>query len=138
MSPTDAKPVADTNIAEYGLERILAKAAAIDVYLAQEGPMNPVTVEQIRRESGFMAIKAVRENQCIWWTNASCPGRPLRLMRGIGRVAAILYPDRFGPDTRSSITSSAGCSEPAREVSTCPINKVRCTASASVPATPSS
>ena len=40
----------ETNIAAYGKERLLARADAIDVYLAQKGRMNPVTVEEILAE----------------------------------------------------------------------------------------
>jgi iron complex transport system substrate-binding protein len=42
----DAKPVRKTNIAFYGKERILARAAEIDVYLAQYGAMNTPTIRR--------------------------------------------------------------------------------------------
>ena len=72
----DAPQVRSTNIAAYSKERILSKANRIDVFLAQQGRMNPVTIEDIRKEAGFDMIKAVRENQiflidevclCLFW-----------------------------------------------------------------------
>ena len=50
---TDADRMRQTNIAAYGKERILAKADAIDLYLAQTGRMNPVSVDDIMHEPGF-------------------------------------------------------------------------------------
>ncbi|CAO0820941.1 iron complex transport system substrate-binding protein [Desulfarculales bacterium] len=47
----EAEAVRGTNIAQYGQERILAQGTAIDVYLAQVGTMNKVSVEQIRDEA---------------------------------------------------------------------------------------
>ncbi|MCI5159380.1 MAG: ABC transporter substrate-binding protein, partial [Candidatus Electrothrix sp. AUS1_2] len=55
----DAVQVRTSNIAEYGKERILAKAEQIDVFLAQEGRMNKVSREMIINEPGFQVIKAV-------------------------------------------------------------------------------
>ena len=58
----DAVPVRGTNIAAYGKERILSHAAEMDVYLAQRGVMNRVSVDIITGETGFAALKAVRDN----------------------------------------------------------------------------
>ena len=59
----DAAPSRNTNIANYSKERILAKASIIDVFLAQTGIMNSVSIKQIKNEPGFRIIKAVKENQ---------------------------------------------------------------------------
>ncbi len=56
----DAEQVRETNIAAYGKERLLSRGSEIDIFLAQEGKMNPVGEEIIRDEPGFQAIKAVR------------------------------------------------------------------------------
>ncbi|WP_457573243.1 ABC transporter substrate-binding protein [Desulfolithobacter sp.] len=89
---TDAIQVRNTNIAAYGKERILARASEIDVFLAQKGRMNPVTVEMIRSEPGFQVIKAVRNGQ-IYLVDEKLVSRPtLGLLAGIRTVFEILYP----------------------------------------------
>ncbi len=96
---SDAKSVRTTNIARYGKERILSRAAQIDVYLAQYGAMNRPTVADIKREPGFKAIKAVYNNQ-IFIIDEEIVSRPtLRLLAGIHEIGKILYPDVF--DTRT-------------------------------------
>jgi iron complex transport system substrate-binding protein len=91
----DAQPVRDTNIAAYGKERILARAADIDVFLAQSGTMNQPTVELIKAESGFRAIRAVQTGQ-IHIIDERLVSRPtLRLLDGIFEIGKILYPDDF-------------------------------------------
>jgi len=91
----DADPVRGTNIAAYGKERILARADDIDVYLAQSGTMNRPSLELIRNEPGFHAIKAVRENQ-IYIIDEEIVSRPtMRLLDGILEIGKILYPELF-------------------------------------------
>jgi len=91
----DASQVRDTNIAAYGKERILAKGAEIEVFLAQQGRMNPVSVEIILQEPGFQAIKAVRNNR-VFLVDERLVSRPtIRIIEGIKTIAALLYPDLF-------------------------------------------
>ena len=91
----DAKAVAGSNIANYGKERILAKASNIDVYLAQNGVMNKVNKEMIEQETGFKAIKAVQEDR-IYCINEMLVSRPtMRLIQGIYKIGKILYPNLF-------------------------------------------
>ncbi len=83
-----------TNIAAYGKERILAHAAEIDIYLAQQGQMNQVTREMIEAEPGFQAIKAVREGK-IYLIDEELVARPtMRLLEGIRQVRKMLYPEK--------------------------------------------
>ncbi|WP_373499671.1 ABC transporter substrate-binding protein [Desulfococcus sp.] len=90
---SDADQMRQTNIAAYGKERILARAGEIDVFLAQQGPMNPVSIETIQAEPGFSVIKAVRDNQ-IYLIDEMIVSRPgLRLIEGILRIEGILYPE---------------------------------------------
>ena len=90
----DAVRVRTSNIGYYGKEQILSKGAEIDVFLAQQGVMNRISVEAIRLEPGFMAIKAVRQGK-IYLVDEPLVSRPtLRLLEGIRRIYAILYPDR--------------------------------------------
>lgn len=92
----DAITVRNTNIAEYGKERILARADEIDVYLAQQGPMNRVSLDAIRTESGFGIIKAIRKGQ-IYLVDERIVSRPTPyLLEGIRSIARILYPGYFG------------------------------------------
>jgi iron complex transport system substrate-binding protein len=88
----DAKPVGNTVIAAYGKERILSKARLIDVYLAQVGAMNKVTVSQIKNESGFTVIKAVKEDR-VYLIDEQIVSRPtMRLLSGVEKIQALLYP----------------------------------------------
>ncbi len=90
----DARPVRRGSlIAPYGKERILSHAAAIDVFLAQKGTMNKVTVETIIEEPGFQVIKAVREKQ-VYLVDETIISRPTpRLLLGIDRIRELLYPE---------------------------------------------
>ncbi|CAK8717144.1 Iron complex transport system substrate-binding protein [Candidatus Electronema halotolerans] len=89
----DAVQVRSTNIAEYGKERILAKADQIDVFLAQKGRMNPVTQEMIMKEPGFQVIKAVRQGQ-VFLVDEKKVSRPtMDLLEGIQEIFAILHPE---------------------------------------------
>jgi iron complex transport system substrate-binding protein len=91
----DAIPVRKTNIAYYGKERILARAADIDVYLAQSGEMNRPSVSLIKAEAGFKIIKAVQLNQ-IYILDERIVSRPTyRLLQGIAGIGKILYPQVF-------------------------------------------
>ena len=92
---SNAIRVRNTNIAQYGKERIIAKGHIIDFFLAQQGAMNRVTIEQIRKESGFMAIKAVREGKIFLLPEAIVSRPTMRLLEGIRKIAGILYPDSF-------------------------------------------
>ena len=99
----DAQPVRDTNIAAYGKERILAQASEIDVFLAQSGTMNPASIEMIRAESGFQAIRAVKNDQ-IYIIDERLVSRPtLRLLDGIFEIGKILYPNDFTERAREII-----------------------------------
>lgn len=92
---SDAKASRNTNIAIYGKEQILSKASQIDVFLAQNGVMNAVSIEQIKTEPGFNIIKAIKNNN-IYLIDENIVSRPVpRLYKGIITIAALLYPDIF-------------------------------------------
>ncbi|MDA3971923.1 MAG: ABC transporter substrate-binding protein [Desulfobulbaceae bacterium] len=87
----DASQMRKTNIAAYGKEKILAKAEDIDVFISQQGRMNPVTREIIDAEPGFMAIKAVREGK-VFLVEESLVSRPtLRILQGVQQIHEVLY-----------------------------------------------
>ena len=103
---SDAEQVRETNIAAYGKERILAKGAEIEVFLAQQGRMNPVTVENIMQEPGFQAIKAVRSNR-VFLIDERLVSRPtLRIIEGIRTIAALLYPELFPGLNRKKVIAN--------------------------------
>ena len=88
---TDARQVRRTNIAAYGKEKILAKAEMIDVFIAQQGRMNPVSRQTIINEPGFGAIKAVREGR-VYLVNEALVSRPtMAILDGIRAIHTILY-----------------------------------------------
>jgi len=104
----EAKSVRGSNIAAFGKERVLALGNDIDVYLAQVGPMNQPTLETIRTEPGFQAVRAVRAG-AIHLIDESLVSRPTpRLVEGIAAIAAILYPDRFGSEAVDVSPTTAG------------------------------
>ncbi|MFH1488400.1 MAG: ABC transporter substrate-binding protein [Pseudomonadota bacterium] len=88
----DAKPVRGTNIAYYGKERILSHAGEIDAFIAQKGAMNRPTVDLIKNEPGFSAIKAVREGRILIIDEMIVSRPTLRLTQGIRRIGNFLYP----------------------------------------------
>jgi iron complex transport system substrate-binding protein len=90
---TDAEPARGSNIAHYGKERILAKAGQIDIYLAQLGTMNKVNLTDIKNETGFSIIKAVKEGR-VHLVPEQIVSRPtLRLLQGVELINSLLYPD---------------------------------------------
>jgi iron complex transport system substrate-binding protein len=99
----DASPVRKTNIAYYGKERILSRAAEIDVYLAQSGTMNQPSVSLIKNEAGYQVIKAVHHNQ-VYIVDERIISRPTyRLLAGIAEIGKILYPEVFGDNVQQII-----------------------------------
>jgi len=96
----DALPVSDTNIAFFGLEKVVALGDSLDVYLAQRGPMNRVSVEDIRSTPGLSTLKAVRDGK-VFLVDEALTSRPTpRLLDGIRGIAAILYPNLFPTGAR--------------------------------------
>lgn len=89
----DAVQVRNTNIAAYSKERILAHAAEIDYFVAQKGRMNPVTIDTIRKETGFNAIRAVREDNIVLIDEHLVSRPTMRLITGIEMLHSKIYPD---------------------------------------------
>jgi len=86
----DATARNNTNIAAYGKEHILSHAANIDIYLAQKGRMNQVSIEDITAEPGFASIKAVQQGQ-VYLIDEHLVSRPtMRLLQGIERVREVI------------------------------------------------
>lgn len=93
----DARPRSNSNIADYGKERILTHAAEIDVFLAQNGRMNRVDKMTIMEEPGFQTIKAVQDGR-VYIVDEQEVSRPtLRLLDGIKALNERLYPAGGNP-----------------------------------------
>jgi iron complex transport system substrate-binding protein len=93
----DAVPVRRGSlIAPYGKERILAHADEIEVFLAQRGTMNRVTVDTILKEPGFQVIAAVRKKR-VYLVDETIVSRPgPRLLQGIDYLYGVLHPGGSG------------------------------------------
>jgi len=91
----DAVSDRGSNNADYGKERILAKARQIDYYFAQRGFMNPVTVDTIYNEPGFGIIKAVREHHVALIDETVISRPTFRLLEGLLDMGETLYPGLF-------------------------------------------
>ncbi|MGD9210712.1 MAG: ABC transporter substrate-binding protein [Desulfobacteraceae bacterium] len=103
----DAPQVRSTNIAYYGIERILSKADKIDVYIAQVGAMNHATIEMITKEPGFHIIKAIKENQ-IHLIDETIISRPTpRLLRGIYTMGQMIYPTQFNAKRKAILENAS-------------------------------
>lgn len=90
----DAVPRHGSNIAEYGKERILQKSGQIDVFLAQQGKMNPITVSTLEQEPGFQAIKAIKEGRFALIDEELVSRPTINLIDGIKQIHQILYPEK--------------------------------------------
>ncbi len=89
---TDALQVRKTNIAAYSKERILNHASEIDIYLAQRGRMNPISLQNILDEPGFNAIKAIKKNR-VFLIEESLVSRPTyRILEGIEKLNILFFP----------------------------------------------
>ncbi len=92
----DAKPKSPgSRIASFGIERLLAKADQIDIYIAQKGVMNRVKLRSIYERPGFSEIKAIKEKK-VYIVDEKIVSRPtMRLLWGIEELGRIIYPEIF-------------------------------------------
>ncbi|MDR2442672.1 MAG: ABC transporter substrate-binding protein [Deltaproteobacteria bacterium] len=61
---SDAQPARPGLIvADYGPERLLEKAQEVDIFISQEGPMNPITLDQIKDRSIFRVLPAFQNDR---------------------------------------------------------------------------
>ena len=84
-----------STVAQYKKEMLLDKADEIDIYIAQKGAMNKITLDKIYKESGFEAIKAIKEKQ-VYIIDEKIVSRPTpRLILGMKKVGEFVYPKYF-------------------------------------------
>jgi iron complex transport system substrate-binding protein len=99
----EAEQVRETNIAFFGKEQLLSHGSEIDIFLAQQGRMNPVDVETITNEPGFGAIKAVHNGQ-VYLIAEELVSRPtLRILEGIEQLNTLFFHTK---DQTGSLQSS--------------------------------
>ena len=102
---SDAVPSKGSNIAIYGKEKLLSKGPRIEVYLAQQGRMNRVTRDEIKKEPGFKLIKAVRDGE-IHFVDEALVSRPTpALLKGVKMIGRILYPEIFAATTEGWVVN---------------------------------
>ncbi|MDR1922408.1 MAG: ABC transporter substrate-binding protein [Candidatus Adiutrix sp.] len=86
-------------VADYGPERLLAKADQVDIFISQEGPMNSVSLEALRRRSLYRPLKAFKEGR-VYKISEDILARPTpSLLTGLETLAELtgLEIDAAGP-----------------------------------------
>jgi iron complex transport system substrate-binding protein len=84
---------AGSSIAPFGIERLMEKAAEIDLYAAQHGSMNPATAESIRKRPGFSAIQAVAEGRVLVIDEQLISSPVPGFLEGVRALARFAYPE---------------------------------------------
>ena len=75
-------------IAAYGPERLLSKASQIDIFIAQNGPMNMVDLADIKERKIYQPLKAVKEGR-VYQISEDIFARPTpSLLEGLKLLAA--------------------------------------------------
>lgn len=94
----DAAPInPGSTIASYDAERLLVKGKDIDVYIAQQGSMNPgITIEKVIKRPGFKSIKAVKEGRVFIIDEKLISSPTFRFIDGIKNLALFFYPEIKG------------------------------------------
>jgi iron complex transport system substrate-binding protein len=91
----DAQPIKEgSSIAPFGVERILALADDIDVYVSQRGAMNAGgNLHSIMIRPGFDTIKAIKNGR-VYVINEKIISSPtFRFYKGVRELARYLYPE---------------------------------------------
>lgn len=85
----DAKPAAPgLMVADYGPERLLSRADEVDIFISQQGPMNPGSLKQLKGRDIYRALKAFAKGQ-VYKIDESILSRPTpSLLEGLEQIAA--------------------------------------------------
>lgn len=85
---SDASPASPgVIVADYGPEKLLAKASEVDIFLSQEGAMNRTPLETIKQREIYQALPAVR-NSRVYKISESTLARPTpSLLVGLEAIA---------------------------------------------------
>lgn len=84
----DAKPAAPgLMVADYGPERLLSRADEVDIFISQQGPMNPGSLKQLKKREIYRALKAFAKGQ-VHKIDESILSRPTpSLLEGLEQIA---------------------------------------------------
>ncbi|MDR0882226.1 MAG: ABC transporter substrate-binding protein [Candidatus Adiutrix sp.] len=92
----DAQPQAKgLIIAPYGPERLLAKGAQVDIFIAQEGTMNHTPLKELKKRKIYKPLRAFKEGR-IYQISEDILARPTpSLLKGLEQLAGLtgLKPD---------------------------------------------
>jgi iron complex transport system substrate-binding protein len=93
----DARPVrAGLIVADYGLERLLEKADDVEIFVAQQGPMNNVRVETLKDRTAYQVLKAFK-NDRVYTIPEELVSRPVpSLLEGLTLLREMIA----GPEKR--------------------------------------
>jgi iron complex transport system substrate-binding protein len=85
----NAKPLRPGSpIAPFGTERLVAIADTIDLYIVQQGVMNPTrSLAELQARPGFMAIPAVREGRVLFINEYIISSPTFDYVRGVREIA---------------------------------------------------
>lgn len=84
-----------STVAEFPKEKLLERGSTLDLYIAQKGAMNKITMETIVNEPGYGAIKAINEGE-VYIVDEKIMSRPTwRILTGIEELARLFYPEVF-------------------------------------------
>ncbi|MDR1045288.1 MAG: ABC transporter substrate-binding protein [Candidatus Adiutrix sp.] len=85
----DAKPHSPKLVvANYGPERLLAKADQVDILISQMGPMNTTSLKQVKTRRIYRTLKAVKEGR-VYKISEAILSRPTpSLLAGLEQMAA--------------------------------------------------
>jgi iron complex transport system substrate-binding protein len=88
---------AGSSIASFGVEKVLALADEIDVYVAQKGAMNAsISAQSSAPRPGFSTIKAVREGHILIIDEKLISSPTFRFYEGVREMAECFYPELIG------------------------------------------
>lgn len=111
---SDAKPHAQgLFVADYGPERLLSKADEINILISQEGQMNNVSLNQVKKRDIYKPIKAIKEGR-VYKISEDILCRPTpSLLKGLEELAALTGLDAEIARARQQAEGNPGPASPA-------------------------
>ena len=110
----DAKPQAPgLIIADYGPERLLARAGEVDIFISQDGPMNRAGLKQILRRPVYQPLAAFKTGR-VYKISEAVLARPTpALLEGLRELARLTGLEADGPPAAAAEEAPPAASEPA-------------------------
>ena len=80
-------------VADYGPEKLLAKADEVDIFLSQEGPMNRIPLPVIESRDIYQVLPAIRSGR-VYKVPEDLISRPTpSLIEGVALLEGIFFPE---------------------------------------------